>query len=68
MDRDEAQRLLDSLCAAMDAEDCGWPKDQPLQVPARVAARWQSAIAKEAERRALGLPLEATDKDDLSAP
>lgn len=54
MDRDEARRVLISLEAA--SERRGAAEDKPLEVPPLVAAQWQSAIAREAQRRVLGLP------------
>lgn len=64
---DDAERMLAEL-AAVEADFPDPPHvEQPLDVPPHVAARWQSAIAREAERRALGLPPDPDDQT-LSAP
>lgn len=59
---DLAQRMLADL-AAVETEFPDPPNaHDPLHVPPHVAARWQSAIAREAERRAHGY------RADLPAP
>lgn len=51
---DRARQML----ADLDAVEAEFPDPpnahEPLQVPPHVAARWQSAIAREAQRRARG--------------
>lgn len=58
-----AQRML----ADLDAVESEFPDPphahEPLHVPPHVAARWQSAIAREAERRAHGCPADPADAD-----
>lgn len=58
-DPDAANDIL----ARLEAVDRMFPEppnvEAPLSVPPHVAARWQLAIAREAERRALGYPSEA---------
>lgn len=61
---DLAQRMLADL-AAVETEFPDPPNaHDPLHVPPHVAARWQSAIAREAERRAHGYRADPPDSPD----
>lgn len=51
-----AQKMLADLAAVDEAFPDPPHVNEPLDVPPLVAARWQLAIAFEAERRALGYP------------
>ncbi|MFP5070894.1 hypothetical protein ACLFMI_14670 [Pseudonocardia nantongensis] len=63
---DLAQRMLADL-AAVETEFPDPPNaHDPLQVPPHVAARWQSAIAREAERRAYEYSTDPDAKLDSS--
>lgn len=60
------QRMLADL-AAVESEFPDPPNaHEPLQVPPHVAARWQSAIAREAERRSHGYPTEPTGANEIA--
>ncbi|GAA1852915.1 hypothetical protein GCM10009772_32210 [Pseudonocardia alni subsp. carboxydivorans] len=68
MDRnpDLAHRMLAEL-AAVETEFPDPPNaNDPLHVPPQVAARWQSAIAREAERRANGYRADLEDSHDMA--
>lgn len=63
---DLAHRMLADL-AAVETEFPDRPNaHDPLHVPPQVAARWQSAIAREAERRAHGYRTDLRDSHDAS--
>lgn len=57
-----AQEMLTALAAVDEAFPDPPHVDEPLDVPPLVAARWQLAVAREAERRAMGYPPEAPDE------
>lgn len=59
---DDNPETAREMLAHLDAVEAEFPDPpdahEPLDVPPHVAARWQSAISREAERRALGYPTE----------
>ncbi|ALE86658.1 hypothetical protein XF36_29225 (plasmid) [Pseudonocardia sp. HH130629-09] len=68
MDRnpDLAHHMLADL-AAVETEFPDPPNaHDPLHVPPQVAVRWQSAIAREAERRAHGYRADLKDSNDAA--
>ncbi|MBW0102927.1 hypothetical protein [Pseudonocardia sp. KRD291] len=63
---DDNPDLAQHMLADLDAVEAEFPDPphahEPLEVPRHLAARWQSAIAREAERRALGYPADASSE------
>lgn len=66
---EQNSELGDRLAKALAEVEAEFPDPpnahEPLRVPAHVAARWQSAIAREAERRALNYDGDVPSTGDL---
>jgi hypothetical protein len=62
-----AHQMLADLAAVDEAFPDPAHVNEPLDVPPVVAAGWQLAIAREAQRRAMGYPPGSDDEDGPAA-